>query len=82
MSREMIWVEHVARMLEMRNAHRIPVEKTEKKRPLGQPRRRWEDHIGIDLKRKRLEKCVLDSAGSGENQLLPVVNTVMKLGIP
>jgi len=32
-------------------AHRILVEKPEGKRPLGRPRRRWEDNIKMDLKR-------------------------------
>jgi hypothetical protein len=33
------------------NAYRILVGKPEGKRPLGRPRRRWEDSIKMDLKR-------------------------------
>jgi hypothetical protein len=40
-SRRMRWAGHVARMGEMRNAHRILVGKPEGKRPLGRPRRSW-----------------------------------------
>ena len=29
--------------------HRVLVEKPEGKRPLGRPRRRWEDNIKMDL---------------------------------
>jgi hypothetical protein len=29
--------------------HRVLVGKSEVKRPLGRPRRRWEDHIKMDL---------------------------------
>ena len=29
--------------------HRVLVEKSEGKRPLGRPRRRWEDNIKTDL---------------------------------
>jgi hypothetical protein len=29
--------------------HRVLVEKAEGKRPLGRPRRRWEDNIKMDL---------------------------------
>jgi hypothetical protein len=44
-SRRMRWAGHVERMGEKRNACRILVGKTEGKRPLGRPRRRWEDNI-------------------------------------
>jgi hypothetical protein len=44
-SRRMRWAGHVARMGEKRNAYRILVGKPEGKRPLGRPRRRWEDNI-------------------------------------
>jgi hypothetical protein len=34
---------------EKRNAHKILVGKSEGKRPLGRPRRRWVNNITIDL---------------------------------
>ena len=42
---------HVARMGERRGVrvYRILVEKPEGKRPLGRPRRRWEDYIKMYL---------------------------------
>ena len=45
----MRWAEHVARMGEERGAYRILVWKSEGKRPLGRPRRRWVDNIRKDL---------------------------------
>ena len=39
----------MARMGEGRGVHRFLVEKPEGKRPLGRPRRRWEDNIKMDL---------------------------------
>jgi hypothetical protein len=36
-------------MGEERGVHRVLVEKPEGKRPLGRPRRRWEDNIKMDL---------------------------------
>jgi hypothetical protein len=36
--------------LEKRNAYRILVRKSEGKRPLWRPRRRWMDNIKIDLR--------------------------------
>jgi hypothetical protein len=48
-SRRMRWARHVARMGEDRVVHRTLVGKPEEKRPLGRPRRRWEDNIKMDL---------------------------------
>ena len=48
-SRRMRWAGHVARMGEGRGVHRVLVGKSERKRPLGRPRRRWEDTIKMDL---------------------------------
>ena len=45
----MRWAGHVARMGEERGVHRVLVGKPEGKRPLGRPRRRWEDNIKVDL---------------------------------
>jgi hypothetical protein len=39
----------VARMGEERGVHRVLVGKPEGKRPLGRPRRRWEDNMKMDL---------------------------------
>jgi hypothetical protein len=48
-SRRMRWAGHVARMEEERNVYRVLMGKPEGKRPLGRPRRRWEDGIRMDL---------------------------------
>ena len=48
-SRRMRWAGHVALMGEGRGVHRVLVGKPEGKRPLGRPRRRWED-IKMDLR--------------------------------
>jgi hypothetical protein len=49
---------HVARMRENRNAYRISMGKIEGKRPLGSPRRRWEDIIKMD--RREIEWGTMD----------------------
>jgi hypothetical protein len=36
-------------MGEDRGVHRVLVGKPERKRPLGRPRRKWEDNIKMDL---------------------------------
>jgi hypothetical protein len=48
-TRRMRWAGHVARMGEVRGAYNILVGRPEWRRPLGRPRRRWEDNIKIDL---------------------------------
>ena len=45
----MRWAGHVARMEEDRGVQRVLVGKPEGKRPLGGPRRRWEDNIKMDF---------------------------------
>jgi hypothetical protein len=40
--------------------------KPEGKRPLGRPRRMWEDVIRMDLREEWLGVCGLDSTGSRE----------------
>ena len=42
----------MAHMGEERGVHRVLVGKPEGKRPLGRPRRRWEDDIKMDLQVK------------------------------
>jgi hypothetical protein len=49
-SRRMRWAGHAARMGEGRGVYRVLVEKPEGRRPLGRPRRRWEDNITMDLR--------------------------------
>jgi len=48
-SRRMRWAGHVARMGEGRGVYRVLVGRFERRRPLGRPRRRWEDDIKMDL---------------------------------
>jgi hypothetical protein len=49
-SKRMRWAGHVTRMGEERKVYKVLVGKTEGKRPLGRPRRRWEDGIRMDLR--------------------------------
>jgi hypothetical protein len=51
-SRRMRWAGHVACKGEKRNAYRILVGKPEGKRPLGRPKRRWEDNIKMDFRER------------------------------
>jgi hypothetical protein len=49
-SRILRWASHVARMEEGRSALKILPGTPIGKKPLGRPRRRWEDNIRMDLK--------------------------------
>jgi hypothetical protein len=48
-SRRLRWAGHVARMGEGRGVYRILVGRLECKRPLGRPRRSWENNIKMDV---------------------------------
>jgi len=48
-SRRMRWAEHIALVGEKTGVYRGLVGKLEGKRPLGRPRRRWEDKMKIGL---------------------------------
>ena len=58
--RRMRWAGHVACMGEERG-----VGKPEGRRPLGRPRRRWEDNIRMDLQEVGFGVYGLDWAGPG-----------------
>ena len=49
-SRRLRWAGHVAGMEHSRNVYRVLVGKFEGKRPLGRPRRRWENNIKMDFR--------------------------------
>jgi hypothetical protein len=57
-SRRMRWAVHVARIWEGRGVHGVLVGRSEGQRPLGRPRRRWEDNIKMDL--PEVEECCGD----------------------
>jgi hypothetical protein len=47
----MRWAGRVARIGEGRDVYKVLVGKTEGKRPLRRPRRRWENNIKMDLQK-------------------------------
>ena len=71
----------MTRMGEGRDVHRVLVGKPEGKRPLGRPRRSWEDNIKMDLQ---------EVGGGGDWMELArnrgrwwaLVNMVMNLRVP
>jgi hypothetical protein len=49
-SKRLRWAGHVGIMEEGRSAFYILTSKPTRKRPLGRPKRKWEDNIRMDLK--------------------------------
>ena len=81
-SRIMRWAGHVARMGEKRGVYSVLVGKPEGRRPLGRPRRRWEDNIKMDLQKVRCEgKDWIELALNKESWRV-LVNAVMNLRVP
>ena len=71
----------MARMGEGRGVHRILVGKSEGKRQLGGPTRRWEDNIKMDLRKVGGGGDWVELA-QGRERWRALVNTVMNLRVP
>jgi hypothetical protein len=69
-------------MGEGRGVCRVLVGRPEGKRPLGRPRRRWEDNIKMDLREIRIDRANWIQLVQDRVQWRAFVNTVMKLRAP
>jgi hypothetical protein len=76
------WAGHVARMREKRRAYKILVGKPEAKRPLGSPRRRWEDNIKIGLRKIGWGGIDWIDLAQDRDQWGALVNTVTNFRVP
>jgi hypothetical protein len=65
-----------------RNAYRILVGKPDGKRPLGKPRRRWEDNIRMDLREIGWGGMDWINLAQDRDEWRASVNTVMNLRVP
>jgi hypothetical protein len=66
----------------MRNAYCIWVGNSERKRPLGRPRRRWEFNIRMDLSSIGREGVDWIHLAQDRGQWRGLVNAVMNLKVP
>jgi len=78
----MRWAGHVACMGESRGVYRVLVGEPQRKKPLGRPRRRWEDNIKMDLQEVGCGGIDwIDLAEDRDSWRAPV-NAVMNLRVP
>jgi hypothetical protein len=69
-------------MTEIRNAYSIFVEKPAGKRPLGRPKRRWQNSIIMDLREIGWESVDWKHVAQDRDQWQFHPNIVMKLRVP
>jgi hypothetical protein len=81
-SRRMRWAGHVARVREESGVCRVLVWRLEGKRPLGRPRRKWEDNIKMDLRETETDGANWIQLAQDRVQWRDFVNTVMNLWLP
>jgi len=81
-SRRMRWADHVVHMGEERGVYRVLVGKPEGKRPLGRPRRKWEDNIKMDLQNVGCGGMDWIELAQDRGRWRALVNAVMNLRVP
>ena len=78
-SRRMRLAGHVARMGDRRGVYRVLVVKPEGTRPLGKPRRRWENNIKMDLQEIGCVVMDWNKLAQDKDRWRALMNAVMNL---
>jgi hypothetical protein len=68
-------------MGEGKGVYRVLVGRPEGKRPLGRPRRRWQDNIKLDLRETEIDGANWFQLAQDRVQWQAFVNTVMNLRV-
>ena len=76
------WTVHIARMKECRSAFKILTGKPTGKRPLGRPRRRWEDNIRLDIEEIGVNAVNWVDSAQDRNYWRALVNAALNLRVP
>jgi hypothetical protein len=77
----MRWARNVAHMGEERKLYKVLVGEPEGKRPLGRPRRRWEDGVRMDLREIGLGDVDWIRLAQYRDRWRAVVSAVMNLQV-
>jgi hypothetical protein len=80
-SRRMRWAGHVTRMEEERKVYKVLVGKPEGRRPLGRPRRGWENGVRMDLREIGFEGVDWIRLAQDRDRWRAVVSAVMNLRV-
>ena len=80
-SRRFIWAGHEERMEEGRSAFKIITGKPTGNRPLGRPRRRWEDNIRMDLEEIGINAGNWVDSAQDRNYWRALVNAALNLRV-
>ena len=81
-SRRLRWAGHLARMGEDRSAFKILTGKPTPKRPLGRPRRRWEDNNRMDLEEIGINAGNWVDSAQDRDYWRVLVNAALNLRVP
>jgi len=81
-SRRMRWAGNVVGIGQGRGVHMVLVGKPEGKRPLGRPRRKWEDNFKMDLQEVGGGCGDWMELAQDRDRWRPLVSTVMNLRVP
>jgi len=76
------WAGHIARIEEGRGVYRVLVVKSEGKRPLGRPRRRWEDNVKMDHQEVGCGGMDWIELAQERDRWRALVNAIMNLRVP
>ena len=79
---EMRWAGHVARMGYRMGVYRVSVGKPEGKRPLGRPRRRWEENIKMDLQELGCKDMDWTDLAQDRDKWWALVNAIVYSRVP
>jgi len=78
----MRWAGHVACVEAKRGVYRVLMGKPEGKRPVGRPRRRWEDNIYMDIQEVEWWDMDWINLSQDRDKSLALVNAVMSHRVP